>query len=201
MMMALKSAALTNAGNPKARLAYDEEAFDGIRTWIDKVTDEHGRVGYLTRGSGPARTPEMVDRFPGEKSESMTAVGVLARIFLGDDPKASEPIRKGVERCLERLPSWQEDGSIDMYYWYYATLAMFQVGGDAWGKWLGALKTAVVDTQRKDGAYCDLKGSWDPKDPWGPDGGRVYATATLALCLEAYYRYEIFGTRSDPSRR
>jgi hypothetical protein len=202
MMMALKSAALTNASGHGKPLAFDAEAFDGIRTWIDKVTDEYGRVGYLSRGSGPARTPDMMDRFPAEKSESMTGVGMLARIFLGEDPKKSEPIQKGVRLCLQRLPAWEEDGSIDMYYWYYATLAMYQVGGDAWSRWLAALKTAVVDTQRKDGGYCDAKGSWDPKDPWGPDGGRVYSTATLALCLEAYYRYErAFGLRSEPTAR
>ena len=32
-------------------------------------------------------------------------------------------------------------------------------------------------------------GSWDPKGPWGPYGGRVYSTAMAALCLEVYARY------------
>ena len=32
-------------------------------------------------------------------------------------------------------------------------------------------------------------GSWDPVGPWGPDGGRVYSTATMVMCLEVYYRY------------
>ena len=41
-------------------------------------------------------------------------------------------------------------------------------------------------TQRTDGPYV---GSWDPVGVWGEDGGRVYATATLVLTLEAYYRY------------
>ena len=49
---------------------------------------------------------------------------------------------------------------------------------------------------RKDGIYCTYKGSWDPKGPWGPDGGRVYSTAMMALCLEVYYRYDrVFGTK------
>jgi hypothetical protein len=202
MMMALKSAKLINAAEKRAGrpepLSFDEESFDGIRTWIDKVTDEQGRVGYLTRGSGPARTPDMVDRFPGELSESMTGVGVLARIFLGEDPKRSDAVQKGAARCLERLPRWDPSaGTIDMYYWYYATLAMFQVGGDAWKRWNAAIKTAVVDTQRRDGDYCGAKGSWDPLDPWGPDGGRVYATAVLAMCLEAHYRYDRLFTGSQ----
>ncbi len=71
-----------------------------------------------------------------------------------------------------------------MYYWYYATLAMFQVGGEPWKKWEAAMKPAIIDTQRRDGDYCLYKGSWDAIDPWGGDGGRVYSTAAMALCLE-----------------
>ena len=100
-------------------------------------------------------------------------------------------VKKGVALCAKRRPTWNpERGSIDMYYWYYATLAIFQVGGPDWKTWNAALKTAVLDHQRKDTDPCSYKGSWDPLDPWGPDGGRVYATAMCALCLETYYRHE-----------
>ncbi len=201
MMMALKSAKLVNeadarSGKPPS-LAIDADAFEGIKAWIDKMTDpETGRVGYQLRGSGPARTPDLVDRFPQEKSESMTGVGVLARVFLGQNPKTERAIVDGA-KCLEaHLPTWNPtDGSIDMYYWYYATLAAFQVGGDLWNKWDKAMKTAIVDTQRTDGDFCMYKGSWDNVDPWGADGGRVYSTAAMALCLEVYYRYDVFGTK------
>jgi hypothetical protein len=74
-----------------------------------------------------------------------------------------------------------------MYYWHSATLAAFQVGGDLWQDWNAALKEAVVRHQRTDG---DERGSWDPVDSWGAEGGRVYATALLTLSLEVYYRYE-----------
>jgi hypothetical protein len=204
MMMALKSARLINAAEVKAGktapLVLDEDAFEGIKAWIDKMTDtDFGRVGYQARGSGPARTNDLVDRFPAEKSESMTGVGMLARIFLGENPKTSEPIKKGADLCAKLVPTWNpNDGSIDMYYWYYATLAMFQVGGEPWNKWNKAMTTAIVETQHKDTDYCMLKGSWDPLDPWGPDGGRVYSTACLALCLEVYYRYpKVFGTADE----
>ena len=200
MMMALKSAKLINASDVKLgkapTLTYDEEAFDGIRAWVEKMTDpDTGRVGYQQRGTGPARPQELSDRFPAEKSESMTAVGMLARIFLGENPKTSEPIRKGAELCARLVPVWNvEDGSIDMYYWYYATLAMFQVGGEPWKKWETAMKSGIVDRQRRDGDFCAYRGSWDPLDPWGPDGGRVYSTACMALCLEVWSRYpRVFG--------
>ena len=196
MMMALKSARLINNAEVKAGksapLLIDEDGFDGIKTWVEKMTDpDYGRVGYIQRGTGPARPADLVDRFPAEKSESMTGVAMLARIFLGEDPKKSDMVKKGAELCSKLVPTWNpNDGSIDMYYWYYATLAMFQVGGDPWTKWNAAMKVAIVDTQRRDGDRCLYKGSWDNIDPWGPDGGRVYSTAMMALCLEVYYRYE-----------
>jgi hypothetical protein len=202
MMMALKSARLINEDAVRrgkaAPLTFDEDAFAGIRTWLDKMTDpDYGRVGYLQRGSGPARPQGLVDRFPAEKSESMTAVGMLGRIFLGDDPRKDPVIKKGVALCSKLPPTWNTaDGSIDMYYWYYATLAMFQVGGPAWDAWDAALTQSMVAHQRMDGTYCGFKGSWDPVDPWGEDGGRVYSTAVLAMCLEVVYRYDrVFGTK------
>ncbi len=29
-----------------------------------------------------------------------------------------------------------------------------------------------------------------PLDPWGDEGGRVYSTALMTMCLEVYYRYD-----------
>ena len=34
-----------------------------------------------------------------------------------------------------------------MYYWYYGTLAMFQMGGENWERWNKNLKTVVIDHQ------------------------------------------------------
>ncbi len=94
-------------------------------------------------------------------------------------------------------PTWSPvDGSIDMIYWYFATLAMFQVGGEPWGVWARAMKTAMRETQRRDTEVCRYKGSWDPVGPWGADGGRVYSTALMVLCMEVFYRYD----RVSPSR-
>ncbi|MFV1957795.1 MAG: prenyltransferase/squalene oxidase repeat-containing protein [Planctomycetota bacterium] len=200
MMMAMKSARLINTmareRGGKDLLAIDEEAFDGVRAWIDKMTDpDTGRVGYIQRGGRPARPQELIDRFPSDRSESMTAVGVLARIFGGEDPARSKPVKQGAALCAALPPIWNpEDGRIDMYYWYYATLAMYQVGGRPWKTWNTAMKPAIVEHQRRDTDFCHYRGSWDPIGPWGSDGGRVYATALMAMCLEVYYRYDrVFG--------
>jgi len=181
VVMALKSAR-------SAGLDVPQSAFEGARVWLDQMTDPAtGRCGYVQSGVSPARSEGREATWPLAKSEAITAVSMLTRVFIGEDPEKSVPIQKGVKLLLERLPTWNEgDGSIDQYYWYYGTLAMFQVTGLPWKKWNRAMKKAIIAHQRKDG--CE-KGSWDPLGPWGEDGGRVYSTALMTMCLEVYYRY------------
>jgi hypothetical protein len=183
MVMALKSAVLS-------QLDVDPEAFDGARLFLDKVTEpEYGRAGYTLRGNGPARPQELMDRFPMDKSESLTAVAVLARIFCGAT-KDDESVRKGADLMSRLPPQWDEAaGTIDFYYWYYGTLAMYQLGGKPWERWNDAMTGSLVKHQRLDKSDCRY-GSWDPIDPWAADGGRVYATAINTLSLEVYYRYD-----------
>jgi hypothetical protein len=187
-VMVLKSAKM-------ADLNVDGGALRGAMGWIDKMTEpEFGRVGYQRRGGPVARTTEMMEKFPADQSEALTGVGVLTRIFAGEDPRKSEYVQKGADLMAKKPPRWDMDaGTTDFYYWYYATLAMFQVGGDHWKKWKGAMETAIVKNQRTE-AGRDERGSWDPVDPWSAEGGRVYATALNCLSLEVYYRYgRVFG--------
>mgnify|MGYP003693945521 CR=1 FL=1 len=129
----------------------------------------------------------------------MTAVGVLACASSADRHAPQDPAidqRRRSPRCAS-LPRWSRPtaGRVDFYYWYYGTLAMFQVGGARWQRWNEAIKTAIVDHQRTDPGECAF-GSWDPIDPWRLSGGRVYATALNCLCMEVYYRYpRVFGGR------
>ena len=76
-----------------------------------------------------------------------------------------------------------------MYYWYYGTLAMYQVGGKHWVRWHKALVPAVRDNQRMDGGVGLYRGSWDPVGPWGLEGGRVASTAMMVMCLEVSHRH------------
>ncbi|MHC4860718.1 MAG: prenyltransferase/squalene oxidase repeat-containing protein [Planctomycetota bacterium] len=172
----------------RAGLRVDPAGFDGARAWIDKATEpEFGRVGYTARDTGTERPESLALRFPPERSEALTAIGVFSRVRLGEDARKSELIQKGAEILTRRLPSWDEAlGTVDMYYWFWGSHATFQVGGDAWKRWNAALKEVLVDRQRKDG---DEKGSWDPVGAWGAEGGRVYSTALCVLALEVYYRH------------
>jgi hypothetical protein len=187
MVFALKSA-------KDCGLTVDPEAFTASRLWFESMTDPAtGRVGYDSVGSMSSRSVGM-DEFPPEAGEAMTATALLCRIFMGDDPSSEPMLVKHADLLMKKLPRWAPDeGACDMYYWYYGTYAMYQIGGSKWKAWNRELKSAVLDTQRRDGAAT---GSWDPVGPWGQAGGRVYSTATMALCLEVYFRYSrVAGAR------
>jgi len=191
MVMALKSAKLSG-------LEVEGQAVKDAIAWVEKMTEpEFGRTGYQQRGGPPARTNETMAKFPASKSESLTAVGLTIRIFGGHDLKSDEMIGKGADLLAKCLPKWDVDqGTIDFYYWYYGSLAMFQVGGERWKKWNEAMKTSLLDHQRLEKDRCEY-GSWDPIDPWSSEGGRVYATAMNCLTMEVYYRYPLLGVRSE----
>ncbi len=171
-----------------AGLKVDLESFTATLLWLDEMTDPGtGRVGYTSRGSASSRVPGINDQFPTGQGEALTAVGLLCRFFLGQTPDEFPVMKTHANLLAKSLPRWDpESGTCDMYYWYYGSYAMFQMGGRHWKEWNKAMKGAVVESQRSDGS---AKGSWDPAGPWGPQGGRVYATATMVLSLEVYYRY------------
>ncbi len=184
--------ALTSA--KEAGLTVDPAALEGALLWLDEVTDTAtGRVGYDGLGVLSSRT-KANEHFPPEKGEAMTAVGLLCRFFLHQDPSQVDVMNKHADVLARKLPEWDPEGfGTDMYYWYYGSYAMFQMGGERWKKWRTAMEKAVVDSQRHEG---DEKGSWDPIGPWGYAGGRVYSTALMVLCLEVYFRYgRVLGSR------
>ncbi len=173
-------------------LDIDTTALADAYDFIDEMTDSQGRTGYFDTGGGSSRLPGLDVTFPPDETEAMTAVGVLCRIFA--DPNFEKPgnedaVNKGV-KLMQDLPiAWNDSqpGRVDFYYWYYATYALYQLGGQDWRKWEPTIE-AIAEHQIKEG---EMKGSWDPQvDPWGAAGGRVYSTAILALLMEVYYRYD-----------
>ncbi len=179
------------------------QAFKGALNWFDHVTSNAtGFAGYKSPGDEGSRLPEL-DRiaggYPFEKGQScMTAVTILCRLF-AHQSQSSDVIKKGIVNALSKYPpKWQRRegkvrSTINFYYWYYASQAMFQYGGGLWNEWNKHLITALVDTQRRTGADGKIPcahGSWDPIDEWSLAGGRVYTTAMGALTLEVYYRFK-----------
>jgi hypothetical protein len=186
-VMALKSAEMSGLQFPKS-------AYDGAIAWLNEATEPggHYRSGYTRVGTGKVFVPGKNELF--DHHESMSAVSVMSRIFI---QKKREPALAAVELLLSDLPAWKP-GAVDFYYWYYASLALFQYdgpGGAAWKTWNEPMKAALVPTQKTATAGCE-NGSWDPAaDRWGFEGGRVYATAINCLTLEVYYRYSnVFGS-------
>jgi hypothetical protein len=177
--MALKSADLSG-------LIYPKECSDGIRAWLDEVTEPtYGRAGYMHKPSAGR------ERWP-----SPTAIAIMSRIFM-DKNRADPRLSTGCDALLGLKPVWEE-GRIDYYFWYYASLALFQFDGPTGGKWRAwneDMKAALVKHQNGGSTGC-RNGSWEPLDIWArAGGGRVYSTAINALTLEVYYRYaNVFGT-------
>jgi len=115
-------------------------------------------------------------------SASAAAETLFCRQMLGmtNDPVADE---ESVRVILANLP---RGTTLNYYYWYYGTLAIYQHGGAEWEQWNTAMRNMLVAAQRRTGP---MAGSWDPQDVWGSYGGRMYSTAIATLSLEVYYRY------------
>ena len=185
-IMALKAA-------ENAELNVPHQAFIDTKSFYDDVTDDaYGRVGYIEKGTVAVRTGEKID--PENIPPSMTAVGVMVRIFIDKNTNDSR-IKNGINLILSQLPEWDSDtlGVIDYYYWFYATYCLNQYdgpNGPAWKKWNNSMKSVLLKSQ-KSSSDGHANGSWDAIDRWSEEVGRVYATAINVLTLEVYYRLGI----------
>ncbi len=195
MVLALKTAKQCRLGLPKGAF---QNSFEGALKWFDYATASNGKVGYNVPGDEGSRLAAgHANPYPFSKELScMTAVGVLCRLFSGESRRVAS-IRSGVDILSQQPPVWSEQkgrslSTINIYYWYYATYAMFQFGGKPWLAWNEKMQKALIDTQRAE--YKDdspeVDGSWDPIGEWGISGGRVYSTALGAMTLEVYYRFK-----------
>ena len=139
---------------------------------------------------------------PDGPSDAMTAVGMLEYEFIREMPDAPLVVNGAKYLADEAESSFKFDRKRpkqkrkqfaavpgDYYTYYNGTLAMFQAGGQPWKRWNDVVRDTLVDQQCDDEEGC-RRGSWDPSDRWGPQGGRVYSTALAVLTLEVYYRYQ-----------
>jgi hypothetical protein len=139
---------------------------------------------FLDKAAAP-RAPGRYAYRPGEPpSAAMTAEAMFVRQLMGHT-REEERMRQSAAFILETPPRWK-DGAFT-YYWYYATLALFQHQGPEWAQWNEALVPELLANQRTDAGAA---GSWDPHDQYSRLGGRIYQTAVCTLSLEVYYRYK-----------
>jgi hypothetical protein len=165
VVMGLKSA-------KEVGIAIPDEA--GIRRgtldWLDKVATGQAK--------GLARYQPWDPETP-----TMTAEAWVCRQFLG----VGGPGPASTEAAEFLLRNDADRGSTNVYYWYYATLALYQHGGEPWSRWNAKVRDRIVGLQHRSGHQA---GSWDPDDSlYGGKGGRIYCTTLAALTLEVYYRY------------
>jgi len=189
VMMALKSGKSAKMKIKDGVMEKCLEFFDSLTEWPAEDVCYKGiaKVGYKRKGNYSFAS----------QGYALTAVGMLMHQYMGreqDDPK----LKAMANYLMTLLPEWKftYNSSTDrqnFYYWYYGTLALFQMGQDYWNQWNKVMKEVLVKNQCKggpmDGSIKDTDGSWDPETVWGAWGGRVYSTAVLCMCLEVYYRY------------
>ena len=139
-----------------------------ISMGLDGVqSGEYGAFyGYNGPGKGPATT----------------SIGLLSRMYLGSD-QTHPGLASGMEYIAQQGPN-----PGNMYFTYYATLAMFQYTsgkGTVWQQYNVAMRESLVAAQHKTGHET---GSWSV-GTYVTQGGRLYSTAMCTMCLEVYYRY------------
>jgi hypothetical protein len=163
------------------------------RAGLDVPSQTWTRVGRFLQSVRRGNHGGLASYRPdGPPTTSMSAEALYCRLLLGEtggdeiDELATSEARR---QLLAALPSRQR---MNLYYWYYATLALHhrsQISDEdaaAWRTWNDAITTALLETQVASGADA---GSWNTNTVWGGYGGRVYTTAMAAMCLEVYYRY------------
>ena len=184
-IQALKTARL-------AQVEFDSAIYSQGLAYVDSVTDQgasknsNGVVTYQA-------TPEQIYESNGHPA--LTCAGMMIRQFSGMGVR-NHLLIKGADLTRHVAPQWN---SKDFYFWYYATYAMHNMGGEHRLWWNHRMRDVLLTHQSREGTNA---GSWDPQgDRWGGQGGRVYTTALGALCLEVYYRYgealDSFGTAPD----
>ncbi len=164
VLMALKTAGMSG-------LRVAQKSLDGIDYWYqrcqfditgeeeipeDMTTDYDKEVGvkryfkaftgYFTLSGSEASSLQQT---------SMTAVGMVCRFFMGW--QRSHPFLIGSANYLmDFLPQWRkglEKGQAIawyFYFYYYGTLAMYQMGGRYWRSWNEKIKTILPENQRID---------------------------------------------------
>jgi hypothetical protein len=150
-----------------AGLNIPEKTLVKTQDYLDKCCSDKEGYGY----TGPGATP------------SMSAVGLLCRQQLQGWGANSARLSKGVKsNVVKHTP-----GIKNMYYTYYATQVMRNIGGEAWKEWNTTNRDHLIAAQgKKNGAE---HGSWS-SDGAGHVHGRVMMTSLCVLTLEVYYRYQ-----------
>ncbi|MFT7461785.1 MAG: hypothetical protein ACI9EF_000119, partial [Pseudohongiellaceae bacterium] len=180
-VMALESAQL-------AGLEVPSRVFADARTFLLNAQDSGRQEFYYSRD--PGRLNGAYPYLPGS-----TPAGLFALSLLGEDIR-SETYAPNVSFLLDRAPTrfrkassarFVQQAEGNLYFWYYASLALFRHGGEPWDAWNQHLQDTLLPNQRADGSWNPISLYADYAGDHGRD--RSYTTAMCVLTLEVYYRY------------
>jgi RNA polymerase sigma factor (sigma-70 family) len=136
----------------------------------------------------------------GASTMRLTAVGLMSRQHL----EAWGPKNERMTKAVDAFIKTNAPDRHDVYYTYYATNVMFQLGGKSWREWNEKMRAFLVQNQDKNDKGEHF-GSWSPdRDPWGRAGGRLMITSLNLLTLQVYYRHAPLPTRerdADDSKK
>jgi len=187
-VMALKSADMSG-------LRVAPENLAGALAYARWCSTADGMAGYLDPKGAGAKVTGPDDHFD-YHAAGMSALSMCIRAFTAHDPGDAflEPAAKRLNADLPRIS--KDKLSVDYYYWYYGSLALFQFDGPGaprngeryWRPWNKATQDALLELQTFRSKDCG-DGGWLVADRWCHSGGPVYATAINVLTLEVTYRY------------
>jgi hypothetical protein len=195
-VMALKSA---RAANLEVGTA-----MEGASVWLDKTwaraNPDHAKldlyagesffpyVYYSDEDAVEYIKPDLGgDVLPrNQRGVNFSCAGLVCAIFLGHHAGDLMLETLANEVSKRQLPAgWP----CNVYYLYYNSLGIFQVGGERWKTWNAKMRDLLVNAQRKDAGCFDGSWDWQQAQFLGNGIGRVLTTEYCCLSLEVYYRY------------
>lgn len=132
----------------------DREGKAVLRREVVRGLEEPNGRHYYDYEPVPRRRADFGEALP-------TMMGIVARQFTGWKREDLE----GACRWAfgEREPRWPEarDADDGMRYFYFGTLACFQIGGEVWKTWNGISRDELIRHQARS-VDSSIDGSWDP---------------------------------------
>jgi hypothetical protein len=156
-----------------ARLKIPQAVWAGASRWFDSCMSADGSSYGYTGAIANAQ------------SNATTAIGLLCRQYMGWDTQ-----KPGLLAGISNLKNNHRELERNVYFDYYATEAIYHVGGENWNAWNSRMRDKLIATQDKGEVNPHQAGSWDPRgDTYGGAGGRLMVTSLSILTLEVYYRH------------
>ncbi len=87
-------------------------------------------------------------------------------------------VREAAEYLLGELP---QAGQPNLYYWYYGTLALFQVQGEAWQRWNAAMQRQLLQLHAR-------------MDIWPGAGTPIPSGVVMAVELQHVHGHALPGS-------